>query len=386
MGSHCRSWAKMAYTEIARDFPHFFYMRWIVSIFLVLATLSMTSAYGAPVHPAKAHRHAVAAAPSAPKAQRLAARTRTAKRATRDVDAVQPAPRHAAKTSSKRAREQDSASRQQTASRGDVAPRKRNSRTRQAVVAEKPNPQPVVKAAPQRSNVRMAMPPPLRGSHDSLVRQNMKTEADGLERILNDEDLRDRIARKMLVPVPVSSALMVNATLPQERRYCRPWTSDFLIDLSRAHAARFHHSLDVTSAVRTVEYQKRLMGTNGNAAAAEGDVASPHLTGGTIDIAKQGMNMQELAWMRAWLLPRQNAGKIDVEEEFQQACFHITVYRGYAPMMTAPIPMPALVQVQETMPVRRLRKHKSIAPSRIVSRGRSSRGARRAASRAERKG
>jgi hypothetical protein len=232
----------------------------------------------------------------------------------------------------------------------------------------------------------MAMPPPLRGSHDSLVRQNMKTEADGLERILNDEDLRDRIARKMLVPLPVSSLLMVNATLPRERRYCRPWTSDFLIDLSRAHAARFHHSLDVTSAVRTVEYQKRLMGTNGNAAAAEGDIASPHLTGGTIDIAKQGMNMQELAWMRAWLLPRQNAGKIDVEEEFQQACFHITVYRGYAPMMTAPIPMPALVQVQETMPVRRLRKHKSIAPSRIVSRGRSSRGTRRAASRAERKG
>jgi len=24
-------------------------------------------------------------------------------------------------------------------------------------------------------------------------------------------------------------------------------------------------------------------------------------------------------------------GKIDVEEEFKQACFHITVYKGYAP-------------------------------------------------------
>jgi hypothetical protein len=40
--------------------------------------------------------------------------------------------------------------------------------------------------------------------------------------------------------------------------------------------------------VRTVEYQRRLRMINGNAAAADGDIASPHLTGGTIDIAKQG--------------------------------------------------------------------------------------------------
>jgi hypothetical protein len=43
--------------------------------------------------------------------------------------------------------------------------------------------------------------------------------------------------------------------------------------------------------------------------------------------------------MRAWLLPLQTAGKIDVEEEFYQSCFHITVYRGYAPpTLTRPAP------------------------------------------------
>jgi len=31
--------------------------------------------------------------------------------------------------------------------------------------------------------------------------------------------------------------------------------------------------------------------------------------------------------MRAYLLPLQTAGKIDVEEEFYQSCFHITVYK-----------------------------------------------------------
>jgi hypothetical protein len=174
------------------------------------------------------------------------------------------------------------------------------------------------------------MPPPLRGSYESLVRQNDKSDADGLERIQDDDDLNDRIQRKMLVPVPVSAKLAVNGNLPENRRYCRPWTATFLSDLARAHAAAFHAPIEVSSAVRTVEYQKQLMKVNGNATAAEGDIASPHLTGATIDIAKQGMTRQQIAWMRRWLLPLQQAGKIDVEEEFRQSCFHITVYKSYA--------------------------------------------------------
>ena len=176
---------------------------------------------------------------------------------------------------------------------------------------------------------RTAMPPPLRGSYESLVRQNEKSEADNLERIEDDDDLADRIARKMLVPVPVSSALAVNGNLPENRRYCRPWTARFLTDLARAHATAFHGPLEVSSAVRTVAYQKELMKINGNATSAEGDIASPHLTGATIDIAKQGLSRQEIGWMRAWLLPLEQAGKIDVEEEFHQSCFHITVYKSY---------------------------------------------------------
>ena len=175
------------------------------------------------------------------------------------------------------------------------------------------------------------MPAPLFGSRTSLERQNFRTEDDNLERIEDDEDLQDRIARGMLVPVPVSAKLTINESLPVARRYCRPWTASFLNDLARAHAAAFHKPLYVSSAVRTVEYQKKLMQVNGNAAAAEGDIASPHLTGATIDLAKQGLSRQELGWLRGWLLPLQIVGKIDVEEEFQQTCFHITVYKSYVP-------------------------------------------------------
>jgi len=179
---------------------------------------------------------------------------------------------------------------------------------------------------------------PLKGSLESLQRQNQIAESEGLERILDDDDLNNRIAEKLLVPVPVLAGLDVNPALPENRRYCRPWTADFLSDLAQEHATMFHRPLVVTSAVRTVEYQQRLMRINGNAAAAEGDLASPHLTGATIDIAKKGMTRAELSWMRAWLLRLQTAGQIDVEEEFRQACFHITVYKTYdAPVAEPPL-------------------------------------------------
>jgi hypothetical protein len=172
---------------------------------------------------------------------------------------------------------------------------------------------------------------PLKGSYESLVRQNTRNEAEGLTRIENDAQLEQMLADRQLVPVPAGGGMQVNEELPANRRYCRPWTANFLKNLARAHQERFGRPLMVTSAVRTVEYQRYLMRINGNAAPAEGDIASPHLTGATIDIAKKGLSMSEIAWMRAYLLPLETAGKLDVEEEFRQACFHITVYENYSP-------------------------------------------------------
>jgi hypothetical protein len=181
--------------------------------------------------------------------------------------------------------------------------------------------------------------PPLRGSRESLLRQNERDTAEGLVRIQDDAQLNAMRADRELVLLPASSGLVVNPELPFNRRYCRPWTARFLSDLARVHATRFHRPLEVNSAVRTVEFQRSLMQVNGNAAAADGDLASPHLTGAAVDIGKKGLSLQEIAWMRAWLLPLQTAGKIDVEEEFYQSCFHITVYKSYAPpILLKPVP------------------------------------------------
>lgn len=188
-----------------------------------------------------------------------------------------------------------------------------------------------------QSRKRVVNVSPLVGSAESLARQNDMADSEGLERILDEDDLADRIAQKLLVPVPASAALVVSADLPENHKYCRPWTANFLTDLAKAYSARFGHPIEVNSAVRTVEYQKQLKLINGNAAAAEGDVVSPHLTGATVDVAKQDMGRAELNWVRSWLLPLQLAGTIDVEEEFRQRCFHISVYKNYVAPPPAPV-------------------------------------------------
>ncbi len=178
---------------------------------------------------------------------------------------------------------------------------------------------------------RLLVPPPMKGSRDILLHQNTMADSDGLSRIQDDDDLNRMRAAHLLVPIPESNFLQVNSDLPANRRYARPWTERFVEDTAHAFYAQFKQPLRLNSAVRTVAYQVRLQRVNGNAAAAEGDWASPHLTGQAIDFGKRGLTVTQIAWMRAYLGPIMDSGKIDVEEEFQQACFHISVYKAYAP-------------------------------------------------------
>lgn len=183
---------------------------------------------------------------------------------------------------------------------------------------------------------RLIVPRALKGSHEILVHQNEVADQDGLQRVQDDADLDEMRDRGLLVSLPLNTGMDVDERLPENRRYCRPWTAQFLANLARAHYAQFHTTLQVNSAVRTVEFQHHLIHINGNAAPAEGDTASPHLTGQAIDLAKHGLSLSEIAWMRGYLLPLVQEGKIDVEEEFKQSCFHISVYKQYVPSANTP--------------------------------------------------
>jgi uncharacterized protein YcbK (DUF882 family) len=186
----------------------------------------------------------------------------------------------------------------------------------------------------------------LRGTHDVLVHQNMMANGEGLNRIQTDADLEHMRQDFDLVDFAQSRSLRINPELPDNRRCARPWTVRFADDLARDFYDTFGVPLQINSAARSVEYQLRLAHSNGNAAGVDGDTSSPHLTGQAIDFGKKGMSRAELAWMRARLLPLMQAGKIDVEEEFRQACFHISVYRTYLPPVHEMAVVPATPIVQ----------------------------------------
>lgn len=171
--------------------------------------------------------------------------------------------------------------------------------------------------------------PVLRGSHDSLLRQNDEIDRLKLTRISDDQQLEELELRGDLVSLHDSKAMLIAPNLELNRRFCRPWTRAFLEDLSQAFYDQFHQPIQVTSAVRTVDQQARLQRWNHNAAPIDGDTASSHLAGLTVDIGKRPMSMKQRAWFSQYVLKLQQLGLVEAAEERRQACFHIMVSNRY---------------------------------------------------------
>lgn len=171
--------------------------------------------------------------------------------------------------------------------------------------------------------------PLLRGSHESMLRQNQEINRLDLPRIMDDDQLDELIARKDLVPIEEGPALKVAPNLDTNKRYCRPWTRNFLEDLSQAYYEQFHQPIQVNSAVRTVEQQHKLRKRNRNAAAETGEITSSHLGGLTVDINKRGLTRKQRKWISEYVYQIQQAGMVEAAEERRQPVFHIMVYDGY---------------------------------------------------------
>jgi hypothetical protein len=177
---------------------------------------------------------------------------------------------------------------------------------------------------------RLRWDPVFRPSRDSLLRQNAEIDRLDLPRIQNDFELQQLVADQELVPIVPSRSLRIAPQLDPDRRYCRPWTRDFLQDLSEAYYDEFRDQIQVNSAVRTVVVQKKLRRHNRNAAPADGDTASSHLAGITVDIQRRGMSRAQIKWMEAYLMPLRDQGLIEPEEERRQWVFHVAVSGRYA--------------------------------------------------------
>ncbi|MGA9564665.1 MAG: DUF5715 family protein [Candidatus Korobacteraceae bacterium] len=167
------------------------------------------------------------------------------------------------------------------------------------------------------------------GSHELLVQQNVKLDQDQIQRMNSEYDLVKSEMSEDLVPVNETDALKITDNLLDNRRYCRPWTRDFLQDLSQAYYDQFHAPLQVNSLVRTADQQAYLRRHNRFAAPAFGDTASTHLAGVAVDLSRRGLTNTQYQWIRGYLQPLQQKGMVDPIEE-RQPVLHVVVFEKYS--------------------------------------------------------
>ena len=177
---------------------------------------------------------------------------------------------------------------------------------------------------------RVVWNPVFKGSHELLLKQNEELDRLQLPRIANDEELERLEFSEELVPLQENRNLRIASNLSENRRYCRPWTRDFVEDMSLAYYEQFHQFLQVNSAVRTIEQQHKLRRHNRNAGPESGETASTHLTGVTVDISKRGMTRKQHQWLEAYMMPLKDMGLIDPVEERRQPVFHVVVFDRYS--------------------------------------------------------
>jgi hypothetical protein len=193
----------------------------------------------------------------------------------------------------------------------------------------------VKRAVMQRSHHRghfrwLRWNPMFRPSHESLLLQNAEVDRLNLPRIQDETELEALKADGSLLEIVPAEALRVDPRLDPSRRYCRPWTLDFVEDLSQIYYNRFHEQIQLNSAVRTVKVQRKLRRHNRNAAPWEGETASSHLAGVTVDLQRRGMSKQQIHWMERYLFYMKALGLVEPEEERRQWVFHIMVSGHYA--------------------------------------------------------
>jgi hypothetical protein len=163
-----------------------------------------------------------------------------------------------------------------------------------------------------------------------LLLQNAEVDRLNLPRIQDETELEALKADGSLLEIVPGDSLRIDPRLDPSRRYCRMWTLAFVDDLSEAYYNRFHQQIQVNSAVRTVKVQKKLRRHNRNAAPWEGETASSHLAGVTVDLQRRGMSKEQIRFVERYLFYMKALGLVEPEEERRQWVFHIMVSGRYA--------------------------------------------------------
>lgn len=171
--------------------------------------------------------------------------------------------------------------------------------------------------------------PVLKGSYDSMTRQNEEIDRLQLPRITDQQQLLELERTGELVPIQETQALRWSPAIQADKRYGRPWTSRFLEDMSEGYYKQFRAPLQVNSAVRTMEQQQKLRRHNRNAAPETGEIASSHMAGITVDLSRRGLTKAQHQWIEDYLKNLRDQGLVEAAEERRTWCFHVMVSDRY---------------------------------------------------------
>lgn len=164
------------------------------------------------------------------------------------------------------------------------------------------------------ANVTLFFP----ATRESVTSENARADALGLKRYTSTAEVAHDARIGILVPVPVK----VQGKLPKERRFVLPETAAFLTVLDERFHRETGHRLQVNSAVRPEVVQRRLCRRNKSAAPADGERASSHERGTTVDLSRR-MSKRDYRWLVLQLMYYRAIGKILVIEE--RHCLHVFV-------------------------------------------------------------
>ena len=174
------------------------------------------------------------------------------------------------------------------------------------------------------SHKRAVSSPVLFSTAGSLSAQNAEADRLHLPRIQTKNELHEIVQNGELAQV-CTPALRVKPT--GDHAYLRPWAAVLAESLAEDFYEQAHVQLTLTSGIRTVKEQKALGRHNHNAAPPSGPLASVHTTGIAFDIGRSGLTQAQQRWLewRLWYL--QSIGKVIVEEEYREPCFHVVALK-----------------------------------------------------------
>lgn len=153
----------------------------------------------------------------------------------------------------------------------------------------------------------------------SVLLENLDADASGIPRYDNQEEVDEAIMGGELVPF---TGVAISGSLPKNRRYARPATVRFAQELSGEFYERFGKRLQIDSAVRPADCQRKLARHNHSAANWFGPAASTHERGTTFDLSRR-LSKSEWHWLACRLMYYRGRGIILVIEE--RKCIHVYV-------------------------------------------------------------